>query len=50
MTSFQCDFLEVKSQNTQEVLIEADGEFLGTSPVVITNLPKKLLVFGVNTA
>lgn len=47
--AFECDHIEIKSLNDKEVMIEADGEFLGYTPVKIANIPKKLLLFGVNS-
>ncbi len=49
ISDFQCDSLEILSQNKDEVLIEADGEYIGTTPVAITNLCKKLKVFAVDS-
>lgn len=46
---FECDSIKISSLNKEEVKIEADGEFLGTTPVIITNLPKMLKVFAIDS-
>ncbi len=49
VTGFECDRIEIRSLNNKEVMIEADGEFLGYTPVNIRNCSKKLKIFAVES-
>lgn len=49
ISGFECDEIQINSLNNNEVLIEADGEYLGMTPVKIKNLSNRLKVFGINS-